>query len=165
MESTLEVARRAVEADANRDWATAYALYVQAAAELDSFAASAAGTRTPEELQGAWARNFPSPGALNAVRRHVLCADAARDARVRRAAIRAKAQEYRLRSQALAPSVRDAADAHVFDSCARLHSALANARALRRRRKRSRWRAWRRRHRLARASPIRARRRCAPLAA
>jgi hypothetical protein len=53
MESTLEVARRAVDADGRRDWATAYALYVQAAAELDAFALSAAGSRAPEELQGA----------------------------------------------------------------------------------------------------------------
>jgi hypothetical protein len=56
MESTLEVARRAVDADSRRDWATAYALYTQAAAELDSFATSASGTRSPEELQGACVR-------------------------------------------------------------------------------------------------------------
>jgi hypothetical protein len=53
MESTLEVARRAVEADMAHNYPTAFQLYSQAATELEAFAASASSSRTPEEIAGA----------------------------------------------------------------------------------------------------------------
>jgi len=54
MESTLEVARRAVEADMAHDYATAFSLYTQAATELEAFAAGAGSSRTAEEVTGTW---------------------------------------------------------------------------------------------------------------
>ena len=56
MESTLEIARQAVDADMARDYATAFKLYTQAAQELEHFAANAGSSRTPDEVTGAsWA--------------------------------------------------------------------------------------------------------------
>lgn len=57
MESTLDVARRAVEADVARDFSSAHRLYLQAATELEAFAAG--GTRPPEELAGAFRWRAP----------------------------------------------------------------------------------------------------------
>lgn len=62
MESTLEVARRAVEADMAHDYATAHALYMQAATELEAFAASAGSSRTPEEVTGTCVRPSGTKG-------------------------------------------------------------------------------------------------------
>ena len=53
MESTLEIARQAVDADMARDFATAFKLYTQAAQELEHFAANAGSSRTPDEVTGA----------------------------------------------------------------------------------------------------------------
>jgi hypothetical protein len=53
MESTLEIARLAVDADMARDYATAFRLYTQAAQELEHFAANAGSSRTPDEVTGA----------------------------------------------------------------------------------------------------------------
>jgi len=52
MENTLAVARRAVEADSAQNWAEAVRLYLQAASELEAFAAAAQadGSRTAEEV-------------------------------------------------------------------------------------------------------------------
>ena len=57
MDSTLAIAKRAVEADTRGSFAEALALYLQAATELEAFALAASkdGSRTAEEVQGAWA--------------------------------------------------------------------------------------------------------------
>ena len=76
----------------------AYALYMQAAAELDAFALNSGASRAPEELQGALGCAVGTPTCRTLTR---PCT----------AAIRAKAEEYRLRAQAIAPSVRRSAPA------------------------------------------------------
>lgn len=67
---------------------------MQAAAELDAFALNAGASRAPEELQGA---QRAAQGGHAAALMLTLSPCAA---------IRAKAEEYRLRAQAIAPSVR-----------------------------------------------------------